>query len=189
MRSTELYGELLFNDFDVRRLGSVLWEDAGHVAGLYLPRLTADGALSGRLEFHHTGIRYYEHHQFTSGQTLRGMLIGDDLGPDALGGYATMRWIATPRQRLELDGAWEQRKHDEYEILPLPIPEFKFRRTLERPREWRMRALLGWHFLPFQNGVASFAQAGYERTRNFDFVDGVDRNSFLGRIGLEYRFR
>lgn len=189
LRSAELYGELLFNDFDVRRLGSVLWEDAGHVAGLYLPRLTDDGALSGRVEFHHTGIRYYEHHQFTSGQTLRGTLIGDELGPDALGGYGIVRWIATPRQRVELDGAWEQRKHDEYEILPLPIPQFKFRRTLERPREWRMRALVGWHFLPRPNGLGSFAQAGYERTHNFDFVDGADRNSVLGRVGLEYRFR
>lgn len=189
MRNTEVYGELLFNDFDVRRLGSVLWEDAGHVAGVYLPRLTSNGALSGRVEFHHTGIRYYEHHQFTSGQTLRGVLIGDDLGPDAMGGYATLRWIATPRSRVELDGAVEQRKHDEYEILPLPIPQFKFHRTLERPREARLRAVLAWHFLARENGWGTLAQAGYERTRNFDFVDGIDRNGFLGRVGIEYRFR
>jgi hypothetical protein len=189
MRNVELYGELLLNDFDVRRLGSVLWEDAGHVAGLYLPRLTESGAVSGRLEFHHTGIRYYEHHQFTSGMTVRHVLLGDDLGPDAMGGYVNLRWIATPWSRLELDGALEQRRHDEYELISQPPPVFKFQRTIERPREWRMRTVVSWHFLPHEGGVGTFVQAGYERTRNFDFVDGNDRNNMLGRFGIEYRFK
>jgi hypothetical protein len=189
LRGTELYWELIFNDFDVKRLESVLWEDAGHVAGLNLARLTSDGRLGASIEYHHTGIRYFEHHQFTTGMAYHGSVIGDLLGPDAQAGYATMRWNATPRHRFRLNTAFERRSHDEYEYLPLPFPQFGFGRTLERPKEWRARVLASWQTLARESGFGTLAEVGYERVRNFNFVDGSDRNNFLARLGLEYRFR
>ena len=188
LRSSELFWEILLNDFDVRRLGSVLWEDAGHVVGFTMPRLTDDGRLSGSLEYHHTGIRYYEHHQFTSGQTLRGTLLGDPLGPDASGGYANLRWVPSPRDRVTLTGALERRSHDEYELLPLPPPQFRFSKTLDRPKEWRTRAVATWRRFG-AGGFGTLAELGYEHVRNYDFAAGVERDNWAARAGVEYRLR
>ena len=189
LRGAEIYWELVFNDFDIKRMSSVLWEDAGHVAGLNLPRLTDDGRLGASIEYHHTGIRYFEHHQFTTGWAYHQNVIGDLLGPDAQGGYGNLHWAASPRHRFTFDGALERRSHDEYEILPLPFPQFKFGRTLERPKEWRLRAVASWHSLARENGFGTLAELGVERVKNFDFVDAADRTNVMGRLGLEYRFR
>ena len=189
LRGAELYWELIFNDFDIKRLSSVLWEDAGHVAGLNLPRLTPDGRLGASIEYHHTGIRYFEHHQFTTGMAFHGTVIGDLLGPDGQGAYGNVRWAASPWRRFRFDAALERRSHDEYQLLPLPFPQFRFGRTLERPKEWRMRAVASWNSLARESGLGTLAEVGYERVRNFYFVEGSDRNNFLARLGLEYRYR
>lgn len=180
------YWEILLNDFDVRRLRSVLWEDAGHVFGLELPRLVESGRLRASVEYHHTGIRYYEHHQFTSGQTLHQTLTGDPLGPDAQGAYVNLGWYASAARRIGLHLALERRSNDQY--VTKPEPEFGFSRVSVRPKEWQARAVANYQLLPERNTVGGLAEFGYERTRNFDFIGGADRNGFLGRVMLKYRF-
>jgi hypothetical protein len=187
LASAELYWELLLNDFDVRRLRSVLWEDAGHIAGVVLPRLTASGRLGATLELHHTGLRYYEHHQFTSGQTLHRILIGDALGPDALGAFATVDWYASTRSRLSIDAAVERRSSDRYSLRE--GPGFGFQRVQSNPREGRARLTVSWRTPSQHEALGFLTQAGLEHTRNFDFVRGVQRTALLGRAALEYRFR
>jgi len=188
-RGTELFWEVLLNDFDIRRLGSVFWEDAGHVFGLSVARLDAIGRLGASVEYHHTGIRYYEHQQFTSGQTLRRTLIGDPLGPDAHGAYANVDWYRSARDRVSLEAAWERRSNDEYEYLPVALPAFGFQRVLSRPKELRARVITTWRRLPVREGVGMLAQFGYEQSSNFAFVAGRRETGLLGRLGLEYRFR
>jgi hypothetical protein len=182
-----LYWEILLNDFDVRRLGSVFWEDAGHVFGLSLPHLTRSGRVVETVEYHHTGIRYYEHDQFTSGQTLHHVLIGDPLGPDAFAAYSFVDWYASQRQRLTLEGGLERRSNDLY--VNIPEPHFGFRRVETRPREWRQRLVATWQVIPLLGRTGILSQVGYERTRNFNFVHGVDRNGFLGRVAVQYQLR
>ena len=186
---TELYWELLLNDFDIRRLGSVLWEDAGHVVGLSLPKINASGRAAASIEFHHTGIRYYRHEQFTSGQTLRGTLIGDPLGPDAQGAYLNMDWYASPRHRFAVQGALERRSNDQYEFLPVALPAFGFRRVASQPKEQRLRATATWRVLPRAGDLGLLAQAGLERTHNFAFLANDDQTGFLGRLAVQYRWR
>lgn len=181
-----VFWEVLLNDFDVRRLTSVLWEDAGHVVGIELPQLFDDGRLGGAVEYHHTGIRFYEHHQFTSGQTIHETLMGDPLGPDAQGVYANLDWWLAVQRRASLRLSFERRSHDEYEILP--EPQFGFRKTLVRPKEWQGRVVASWQVLPTRHSFGALVQLGFARTRNFDFVNANDRNGFLGRIALQYRF-
>ena len=182
-----LYTELLLNDFDIRRVSSVLWEDAGHVAGLELPCLADDGRLGLTLEYHHTGIRYYEHDQYLSGQTLRGVLIGDPLGPDAQGGYTTIDWARSARQRLTIDAAAERRSNDQYALRPEPA--FGFRRIEARPKEWRYRVTATWRTLPEHGRAGLLVQAGYEHVTNFDFDTALVRNGVLGRVAFEVPFR
>jgi len=181
------FWEVLLNDFDIRRLSSVLWEDAGHVAGVEFPQLFDAGRLGASLEYHHTGIRYYEHHQFTSGQTIHQTLMGDPLGPDAQGAYANLDWRLAIQRRASLQIALERRSHDEYDVTP--EPHFGFRKTIIRPKEWQARALATWQLLPAQRAFGALVQVGYARTRNVDFVEGVNQNGLLGRVELQYRVR
>lgn len=181
------FWEVLLNDFDVRRLTSVLWEDAGHVVGLEMSQLADDGRLGASVEYHHTGIRYYEHHQFTSGQTIHQTLMGDPLGPDAQGLYANLDWRIAVRRRASIQLAIERRSHDEYELLP--EPNFGFRRTIARLKEWQGRVMGTWELLPYVGRVGGLMQLGYARTRNFDFVDGRTQNGVLARVAVQYRFR
>jgi hypothetical protein len=185
-RGANFYLDVLLNDFDVRRLESVFWEDAGHVFGLDLPPLTESGRLRASLEYHHTGIRYYEHHQFLSGQTLHETLTGDPLGPNGQGAYTNVDWYASVQRRLGVQFALERRSNDQYVLIPEP---FGFRKVAVLPKEWQGRILLGWHMLPERQQLGWLLQFGYERTRNFDFADGRDRSGFVGRTALQYRFR
>jgi capsule assembly protein Wzi len=180
------YAEVLLNDFDVRRLRSVLWEDAGHVFGVAFPRLAASGQLGGSLEYHHTGIRYYEHHQFTSGQTLHEVLTGDPLGPDAQGVYANLDQYGSPNERIGLQLVLERRSNDQY--ITVQEPNFGFQKVSVRPKEWQGRLLVGWQLTPARRQLGAEMQFGYERTRNFDFIEGSNRNGFLGRAMIQYRF-
>ena len=184
----EFFAELLLNDFDVRRLASVLWQDAGHVFGLALPRLSADGRLGGSVEYHHTGDRYYEHTQFTTGEIARGTLIGDQLGPNSQGAYGRLEWYRTPWSRILADVALERRSNDQFEYLFVAPPNFGWERIESRPKEWRGRVMLSWQLLPERRHAGGLVQAGYERTHNFDFIHANDRNGFLARVALQYRF-
>ena len=184
---TNLYWDVLLNDFDVRRLKSVLWDDAGHVLGLDLPPLSESGRLRASVEYHHTGVRYYEHHQFLSGQTLHQTLTGDPLGPNGQGAYAYVDWYESLQRRFGIQFALERRSNDQYVLMP--EPHYGFRRVGVLPKEWQGRVLAGWQLLPEQKQLGGLLQFGYERTRNFDFIGGDSRNGFLGRIALEYRFR
>jgi hypothetical protein len=165
----------------------VLWEDAGHIFGVDLPPLSGSGRLRASLEYHHTGVRYYEHEQFTSGQTLHHILTGDPLGPDAQGGYAFLDWYASTQRRLGLQLALERRSNDQYVFIP--EPHFGFNRVLKSPREWSGRALVDAQLLPMRSQFGGTLQFGYERTKNFDFTEGDSRNGFLGRVALQYRFQ
>jgi hypothetical protein len=184
---TSFYWEVLLNDFDVRRLGSVFWDDAGHVFGFDLPRLSSSGRLQASLEYHHTGLRYYEHEQFISGQTVHQTLTGDPLGPNAQGVYANLDWYASLQRRLGLQLALERRSNDQYAFVP--EPHYGFTIKEHRPKEWTGRALANWQLLPERQQIGTLLQFGYARTRNFDFASADDRNGFLGRVALEYRFR
>ncbi|HKW48862.1 MAG TPA: capsule assembly Wzi family protein, partial [Gemmatimonadaceae bacterium] len=184
---TTFYWEVLLNDFDVRRLGSVFWDDAGHVFGFDLPPLSPSGRLTASLEYHHTGLRYYEHEQFLSGQTVHETLTGDPLGPNAQGVYANFDWYESLQRRLGIQLALERRSNDQYAFIP--EPHFGFTIKEHRPKEWTGRALASWQLLPERAQLGALVQFGYERTRNFDFAAADNRNGLLGRFALQYRFR
>jgi hypothetical protein len=179
------YAEVTLNDFDTRRLGSVMWEDAAHVFGVSLPQSTMRRPFSTSFEYHHTGLRYYEHQTYTSGQTLRETLTGDPLGPDATGSYATLEWQPTSRHTLQLELAIERLSNDQYTVVPV----FTFVRTEGRPKERRQRAMLRWVSEPMPHNVNVLAGLGVERETNFDFVVGQNRLDGLAQVGLQWCLR
>jgi hypothetical protein len=182
----ELYGEVMLNDLDFNRFGSSVGEDASHVLGIRLPRVTTDGRVDATLELRHTGIRQYRHHQFTSGHTLRGMLLGDPLGPDARGGYLSVGWSPSTWSRVSLDLAREERRGDEYEDVTGGARTIDFERTLARPAERRTRGVAGWEAALRDGALRLVMQVGIEAISN---VDSTERDStgYHGRFGVELR--
>lgn len=182
----ELYGEVMLNDLDFNRLASSFGEDAAHVVGLWLPRLDGAGRLEGTLEWRQTGIRQFRHHQFTSGMTLRGRLLGDPLGPDARGAFASLSWSPSTWRRFSLDGALEGRRAHEYTDVTGGAATIDFERTETRPVERRARLVAGIETAGADGRLRLGVQAGVERAANWNFTDGAHRTGGLGRVTLTW---
>lgn len=183
-RGLELFAEAMIDDWDLDRLRAMLWQDAGYVAGVAMPRLNNSGSVGMAAEFHHTGIRYYRHYQFRTGWALDQFIIGDNLGPDGNAAYARIDWDVSPRDALVLRGAVERRTADYY-VIQYP----RWIATVTYPKENRFRVVGSWSGrvagavpLRLQTTV------GYERVTNFDFVAGANRDNWLAQVAVELDF-
>lgn len=183
-RGVEVYVETLLNDLDFNRLRSSLTEDAAHIVGVWFPRLDRAGRVDAVLELRRTGIRHYRHHQFTSGQILRGELLGDPLGPDAQGAFLTTSWSTGPWSRVSVELAAEERRGDEYTDVTGGARTIDFERSLARPIERRGRVVIGVETARRSGAILMLLQAGLERTANWDFIDGRSRTGGLARLSV-----
>lgn len=183
LRGVELFAEVMFddrhNDFFSQ---AQLVDDAAYIGGLYLPRLNNAGSVDLQLEFHKTGNRFYRHATWTSGWTLNNFLIGDNLGPDAMGVYLISHWDLDPQHLFGFRAAFENRSGD---IWTVDDPfQFNFIKVADFPDENRLRFVSDWLYrmkeLPMELRLA----LGYERVWNFDYTAGSNRNNFLGEFGL-----
>ncbi len=128
----EILGEVLLNDFDGNRVGDVL--DASAAYRLRAVTTAGDGTLA--VEGARIGPTVYRHHQFTSGMTLRGVLLGSELGPDARG--VRLEYEAGPRGawRPGLVLSWEERSGDDYDVSNDPVKDIF--RSVDGPDEGRV---------------------------------------------------
>jgi hypothetical protein len=189
-RGLEWYVDGLLDDFDHRRVWSSFRDDAGWITGINLPRVTSDGRVQLAAEVQRTGLRYYQHVQFTSGVTFDNRIIGNALGAKSHAGYLRLSWDHGATSSLALDGALELRSNDHYRTEWIDSVEnrWRFVKVASRPRETRARVALTWsgEFSPAQPRV--LAELGYERVGNFAFEAGPGRDNVLARLGLERRF-
>jgi hypothetical protein len=183
------YYEVQFDDFDLARVGSAFREDAAQLLGLRAAALGADGRWELGVEGRRTGLRLYQHTDFSSGVDYRRFLLGDPLGPQARGAYLRAG------RRSGGGGAWldlaaERRWNDQYVSTEAP-PPFHFVPIEFRPAETRLRAVATWESAARGRlgAVALLAQAGIERVTGFDFVAGATRTNALARAGIEWRPR
>lgn len=182
----DLYADAMVDDFDIRRVRSSLWEDAGLVAGLVLPPLGPRASVRVEAEVQHTGLRFYEHAQFSSGVTFRQTLIGLPLGPRGDAVAARLGWETSPD--IEWTGALavEQRSEDQYMTTSTGPDDsgFRFVKVEDRPEERRIRALLGLRRRIGAGGLRIEAEGGGEHVRNAAFADGASRTNYMGRIAV-----
>ena len=186
----ELYGETLFDDFDLRRVKSSFWQDNGILAGFSLPRLTTDGVWRLDGEVHHTGLRYYQHGQFSSGITFQDHILGDALGPRGDAAYATLTWAPTVVQEIAVRTAFERRSNDQYVILSDGAPayrNFRFQKVETLPKETRQRLTLMWSAGSGVLGLRSVVEFGLEHVSHFGFDVNQDGANGLLRVALELR--
>jgi hypothetical protein len=189
-RGLELYVDGMLDDFDHRRIRSSFWQDAGWITGLAIPRLTADGRVQLAAEYQHTGLRYYQHGQFTSGVTLDGRIIGNALGSKAGAAYARLSWDQGITSSIALETAYERRSGDRYRVRVDDAQDngWQFERIETRPKETRARVALMWLAELTPTRPRLIAEVGVEHVGNFTFVEGQRRTNALARIGLERRF-
>jgi hypothetical protein len=169
-----------------RRVGETLWTDAAHVFGVSLPRLPGAGALSGWVEYRHTGIRMYRHAQFTSGLTQEGYLVGDPLGPDAHALAAGLELWGGARSVFALEVARESRSQDAWTAEGDP---FHFVKAEDGPEEERYRVQLRWDRRLPRGGPGWRVEAGGERVESFDFQEGRDEWNALLALSVEWARR
>jgi hypothetical protein len=185
-RGFELYGEGDADDFDIRRLRSVVLEDSGYLVGASLSCLLECGRFGVRAEYHQTGIRYYTHTDYP--MSARGALLGDPLGPRAVAGYLTLDGESKRAGYLALSGAVESRSGNQYgSATNGPNTEgFHFVRTAVRPGEKRVRAVMTWAS-DTNHKIGARLSLGVERVSNFAFIAANDRTNWLGRTAVVFR--
>ncbi len=190
-RGVTLFYEVDPDDFDVRRLASVYWQDSGHLLGAHIDRLTADGRWSLDAQFQRTSLRLYEHEQFTSGVTYRDAIIGDPLGPNALGMYATLSSRLGQGWRLALSGAAESRDSSVYTVFQddsVTGRGWRFVKVADGVKENRVRALLHLTSESADRFATLLPSVGLERVVNDNFIRGRAATHVIATLSLRIKF-
>lgn len=178
-----LFGEFSLEDFDLHRLRSIFTEDAAYSTGVIIPSLIVP-SLSARLLYHTLGLRFYQHHLLTNGIAAHRLLLGDDLGRDAQGYAALLRWQGGGNLSLSGDMAYEERRNDDYSgSYTNPGRQgLVFTRVSTQPREQRTRGVAGVRWVSSDGHVLIEARGGAERTTNFNFRIGMPSTHGVGSI-------
>ena len=173
--------ELLIDDFDVHRIPTLFGWDGSQTFSAILPRL-GGSAFSLTVNAAHTGVRTYTHGPLSNGITTRGLLLGDELGPDAKAFGGGIAWHGPDGARVSLDGRTELYSRSDYVILDANT-HFDLRRVGSVTNELRDRLVASMEW-PRGDGVTLLARGGAERIRNADFGTGT-RHSY--RVDLAIR--
>ena len=172
--------ELLIDDFDVHRIPTLFRWDGSQTFSALLPSV-AGSAYSLRLSATHTGVRTYTHGTLSNGITTRGLLLGDELGPDAKAFDATVAWHGLQGARVALSGRTELYSRSDYVIVD-EMTRFDLHRFGTVTNELRDRLVASVEY-PQPGGLTVIARAGAERIRNADFTSGR-RHSYRLDIAL-----
>lgn len=169
--NVSLFGELALEDFDIHRLASIFTEDAAYTAGIIVPTLVVP-AISARIGFHTVGLRFYEHHILRNGIASRRFILGDDLGRDASGVFAMLRWETPRGLSITGDVAADARSNDTYlgSYTNPDLTGLVFTRVNRAPVERRERAVVSARWFPPGARTMVEVRGGAERTSNFGFV-------------------
>lgn len=159
--------------------------EAAWLGGVRVFGLGPDGRADLWAEARYAGVRPHTHHQFTSGLTLDGRVIGDALGPVASGLAAGIDWRGAA-QTVSLSVARERYSGaDLYEDVQGDAP-FAWIRIEDRPDEVRVRVLADWTMDGGWRGLSPSVRVGYERVARFAFTPESRSNGLL-QLRLEYR--
>ena len=187
-RGFELYGEGDADDFDIRRLRSVLLEDSGYLARR-VARMSCSSA--GDLVFAQNIIRRAFGTTRTPTIRCRRAAFSSAIssGPRAVAGYVTLDGESARAGYFALTAAFESRSGNQYGSATngANTEGFHFVRTALRPGEKRARAVVTW--APDARGgrIGARIAIGVERVSNFGFVAGNDRTNWLARTAIMVR--
>jgi hypothetical protein len=166
---------------------SGIWEDAVWLAGARVFQVGPSGRFDVWGEWRHAGARAHTHHQFTSGLTLDGRVIGDMLGPNAAGVHGGVDWTGLS-SRFSVSGAWERYSGDDY-TWGIPVgdvyPNWDWWRVADNPDEMRYRVTGGWTGLGTPRGIETSINLGYEHVTRFAYT-AASRSNLFAQLRVEY---
>ncbi|MGE4578582.1 MAG: capsule assembly Wzi family protein [Desulfuromonadales bacterium] len=176
LAQTELYGEWGGEDQHDR------WPTKNALlAGLYFPRLDADGRLALRLEYADlnykgnglgSGPVWYRHGTYQSGYAYEQKILGHHVGGDSRDYLAQLDWYASPSLQLAFSLDYEERETSRLSGA-----------AIEKHLQPGLAAR--WQHSATSALTADFF---YDRVENADFVEGADDRRHLVRLGLEMTF-
>jgi hypothetical protein len=184
-----LYWDGEIDDFEPSRLPKLLWEDGAHLFGARFDALGPDGTVALDVHFRHTGIRLFEHAQFTSGITYQRMVLGDPLGPNAHATAASLAWRPHPGTELALGAALESRDASLYRsVVDDPTTNANFHFVLDTPRPVERRGRLELSARrPAMRDVDLSLRVGADRVTNEGFVSSGAVLRGFADVGVFFR--
>lgn len=180
MRNSQIYIDTVFED--ARKTSYVLAHLANYQAGFYIPRLDQTGTMSLRLEYRHGSPYYARNAPFITGMTLNRRILGDELGPQADGGYVDLSWDPSERLNFTWSLLFERRRGD---VLAETADNLHLVTITSAPAELRF-SLVTRGVYDFNAKTSLTMALGYERTQKYNFVTGDNRNGFLASAGLRF---
>ena len=183
LRGVLLTGEMLIDDFDVRRIPKLLTGYGSQTLGITFPRFVSP-LLSLRLTAAHMGIITYSHGALTNGTTTRGRLLGSELGPDAKAFGAQVTWQPIPAATLSLEGRHAIYSNAEYSVSYADENNSRYvvRKISSTPDEIRDR-IGSTLLIQSEVGPAMSLRVVGERARNYLFQGGA-RRYFAAELAL-----
>ena len=170
-----LSGEMLIDDFDVRRLPTMFGWDGSQTVAAAVPSVGGT-PLSLHFAATHMGVRTYAHATLTNGIATRGQLLGDELGPDAKSFDIALGWHGDGRMQLRVDGRTALYSFSDYTVVEQG-GTLHLHRKGTVVNELRDR-VLGTMELQAAPTAAVVLRAGAERIRNADFT-AARRHSYV----------
>jgi len=168
LRDTEAYFE--FSGEDAAKFWPFV---ESYLAGIYIPRLTADGKNDFRFEYFKGNTILYTHGEFTEGYMYKGMPIGHAEGGATLDFlFSYSHWFSA-RQRAGADYIFTSRGNAG---------------RLEGQALEQKHALRAFWNLPLADHLDMKLSYGWEHVNNLNLEDGVSRTNNLAAAELQYRF-
>jgi hypothetical protein len=144
--------------------GEALGSEAVWLIGAKRFGLGADGRADIWIEGKKAGVRPHTHHQFTSGLTLDGRVIGDPLGPLAASLAAGVDWRGAS-STVSVSGAWERYSGDTYLEIP-GDDRLAWERVADLPDEVLRRVITTWTSNTGERGLTKVVRIGWRDPLN-----------------------
>ena len=169
----------LFSSPDEALVNEAVW-----IVGANWIGLGEEGRTDLWVEGRRAGVRPHTHHQFTSGLTLDGRMIGDAMGPLGTGLAAGVDWRGS-KHVVALLGAVERYSGgDRYGNMD-EEGRFGWVRALDRPDEIRIRVEANWARDAEVHRLGTSVRLGYEHVTRTAFTTGA-RSNFLAQVKFDY---
>ncbi|MCM2358018.1 MAG: capsule assembly Wzi family protein [Geobacteraceae bacterium] len=180
LRNTEVYGEFSGED------SASFWPIVeSYVAGIYIPRLSADGRNDFRFEYFLGNQILYTNGTFPSGYVYRGMPVGHSQGGAAQDFFFRYRHWFSARHYAALEYIHGERGN----LGRVPVngsgafdPNGELQ-AVERKNSWRAF----WNF-PVLELVDGGIMYGWERVDNLNLAGGVSQTNQVVQVDLSYRY-
>lgn len=185
LRNAQVYLDIGLEDSDGESKAYIFADLANYHAGIYIPRLDYDGRMSLRFEYLHASPHFYRHGSFSTGMALNKKLLGDELGPDADGIYATFAYDYSPNLWFSFGTQYELRDGDQ--LAQVFDPDRRIVTLLDRPDESRI-GFRAEALYKFKQPCDLMLEFGYDHINSFNFIEGDNRNDFLFRAGFRFYF-